>query len=89
MARTGHAVSGYRLVVPADWHGINLEPARREQSVTALVNRQFAGSPNASHLKAQARRELLARAAAAHEAGGIELFLSLQQVSGVSVWRNT
>jgi hypothetical protein len=83
--RTSHGVSGYRLVVPADWYGVNLEPARREQSVAALVRKQFAGTDNAPHLKAQAKRELLARAVATHEAGGIELFLSLQQVSGVPV----
>lgn len=80
-----NGVGGYRLVVPGDWHGVNLEPARREQSVAALVSKQFAGTDNAPHLKAQAKRELLARAAATHEAGGIELFLSLQQVSGVPV----
>lgn len=85
MTRTDHGVSGYRLVVPADWHGISLEPARREQSVTALVSRQFARAGNAPNLKAQARRELLARAAATHEAGGLELFLSTQQVAGVPI----
>jgi hypothetical protein len=40
---------------------------------------------NAPHLKAQAKRELLVRAAATYKAGGIELFLSLQQVAGVPV----
>jgi hypothetical protein len=83
--RTIHGVSGYRLVVPADWYGVELEPARREPSVAALIGKQFAGTDNAPHLKAQAKRELLARAVATHEAGGIELFLSLQQVSGVPV----
>jgi hypothetical protein len=85
VTRTSHGVIGYRLVVPADWHGVNLEPARREQSVAALVSKQFAGTDNAPHLKAQAKRELLDRAATTHEAGGIELFLSLQQVSGVPI----
>jgi hypothetical protein len=33
----------------------------------------------------QAKRELLARAAAAHAAGGVELYLSLQRISGVPV----
>jgi len=85
VTQTDHGVTGYRLVVPADWHGINLEPARREQSVSALVGRQFAGADNAPHLKAQAKRALLARAAATHEAGGTELFLSMQRVAGVPI----
>jgi hypothetical protein len=49
------------------------------------VGKQFAGIDNAPHLKAQAKQKLLSRAAATHEAGGIELFLSLQQVSGVPI----
>jgi hypothetical protein len=85
VAGTAQAVSGYRLVVPADWHGIDLDPAGRERSVTALVSRQFAGTGSAAHLKAQARQQLLARAEATHAAGGVELFLSLQQISGVPV----
>lgn len=78
-------VTGYRLVVPDGWYGIDLAPERREQSVAALVARQFSGADNVPHLKAQARRDLLARATATHEAGGIEMFLSLQQVAGVPV----
>jgi len=76
-------VSGYRLVVPDGWFAVDLEPGRRERSVAALVKRQFAGIDNAPHLKAQARRELLAQAEAAHEAGGLEMFLSLQQIAGI------
>ena len=45
--------------------------------------RQFAGIDNAPHLKAQARQELLARAGAAYAAGGLEMFLSTQQVAGI------
>jgi hypothetical protein len=85
MAVATPEVSGYRLVVPADWHAVDLDPAGRQQSVAALVNRQFAGADNAPHLKAQAKRELLARAVATRAAGGVELYLSLQQISGVPV----
>jgi hypothetical protein len=78
-------VSGYRLVVPADWYGIGLDPAEREQSVAALVGRQFTGADSVPRLKAQAERELLARATAAYAAGGVELYLSLQRISGIPV----
>jgi hypothetical protein len=83
---TGHQagpVSGYRLVVPDGWAAIDLAPGRRERSVIALVKRQFAGTDNAPHLKAQARQQLLAQTEAAQSAGGLEMFLSLQQVAGV------
>ena len=85
-ATTGHrdgAVSGYRLAVPDGWFAVDLEPGRMERSVAALVKRQFAGIDNAPHLKAQARQQLLAQTQAAQAAGGLEMFLSLQQVAGV------
>jgi hypothetical protein len=75
----------YRLVVPEEWFVIDLEPGRRERSVAALVARQFAGIDNAPHLKAQAREETLAKAEAAYSAGGLEMFLSLQQIAGIPV----
>jgi len=75
----------YRLVVPDEWFVIDLEPGRRERSVAALAERQFAGMDNAPHLKVQARQETLAKAEAAYAAGGLEMFLSLQQIAGVPV----
>jgi hypothetical protein len=51
--------------------------------VQALVERQFTGIDNAPHLKAQAREELRAKAEAAYTAGGLDLFLSLQQIAGI------
>jgi hypothetical protein len=77
--------AAYRLVVPDEWFVIDLEPGRRERSVAALVERQFAGIDNAPHLKAQAREEMLAKAEAAYSAGGLEMFLSLQQIAGIPV----
>jgi hypothetical protein len=85
-AAAGHqdgSVSGYRLVVPDGWFAVDLEPGPRERSVAALVKRQFAGTDNAPHLKAQARQQLLAQTQTAQAAGGLEMFLSLQQVAGV------
>ena len=87
-ATTGHqesTVSGYRLVVPDGWFAVDLEPGRMERSVAALVKRQFAGIDNAPHLRAQARQQLLAQTQAAQAAGGLEMFLSLQQVAGVPI----
>jgi len=85
-ATAGHeesTVSGYRLVIPDGWFAVDLEPGRMERSVAALVKRQFAGIDNAPHLRAQAGQQLLAQARAAQAAGGLEMFLSLQQVAGV------
>ncbi len=79
----GARTAGYRLVVPGGWFAVDLDPGRRERAVAALVERQFAGLDNAPHLKAQARQELLARAGAAYAAGGLEMFLSTQQVAGI------
>jgi hypothetical protein len=87
-ATTGHqesTASGYRLVVPDGWFAVDLEPGRMERSVAALVKRQFAGIDNAPHLRAQARQQLLAQTQAAQAAGGLEMFLSLQQVAGVPI----
>jgi hypothetical protein len=88
MATTGRArrdetVSGYRLVVPDGWFAVDLEPGRMERSVAALVKRQFTGIDNAPHLKVQARQQLLAQTQAAQAAGGLEMFLSLQQIAGI------
>ena len=85
-AATGHPycpASGYRLTVPDGWFAVDLEPGRRERSVAALVDRQFAGIDNAPHLKAQAREQLLAQTLAAQAAGGLEMFLSLDPVAGI------
>ena len=78
-------VSGYRIVAPDGWFPVDLEPGRMERSVAALIKRQFAGIDNAPHLKAQARQQLLAQTQAAQAAGGLEMFLSLQQVGGVPI----
>jgi hypothetical protein len=77
--------AAYRLVVPDGWFVIDLEPGRRERSIAALVERQFAGIDNVPHLKAQARQETLAKAESAYSAGGVEMFLSLQQIAGIPV----
>jgi hypothetical protein len=72
-------------VLPTEWAGVDLDPARRERSVATLVDRQFVGLDKVPHLKAQARHGLLARIEATHTAGGIELFLSMQRVASVPI----
>lgn len=74
---------GYRLAVPDGWFTVDLGPERRQRSVRELVDRQFAGIDHAPHLKAQARQELLAQAEAAYTAGGLDMFLSLQEIAGI------
>src|ERR1035437_1213349 len=83
MARAQAGAQTQGGVVAGGWFAVDLDPGRRQRAVVALVERQFAGVDNAPHLKAQARQELLAKAGAAHEAGGLEMFLSLQQVAGI------
>ena len=83
---TGNGTAAsYRLAVPQEWFVIDLEPGRRERSVAALVERQFAGVDNAPHLKAHARQETLAKAEAAYAAGGLEMFMSMQQIAGIPI----
>jgi hypothetical protein len=84
-ATGNETAASYRLVVPDEWFVIDLGPGRRERSVAALVERQFAGIDNAPHLKAQARQETLAKAEAAYAAGGLEMFMSLQQIAGIPI----
>ncbi|MDN3268479.1 hypothetical protein [Streptomyces sp. MA15] len=75
----------YELLLPEGWFRIGIEPASRECSVDALVDRRFSGVDNAPHLKKRLRNELLAQAAAAYHQGGIELYLSMQQAGALTV----
>lgn len=75
----------YRLLLPEGWFRILLDPEQRDQSVDALVGRQFHGIDNAPHLKEELRKDLRRRAAKAHRGGGIELYLSLQEVGPFTI----
>ncbi|MFJ4920891.1 hypothetical protein [Streptomyces sp. NPDC088725] len=77
--------SDYRLLLPDGWFRIDLTPQRREESVTALVEKQFAGYDSAPLLKEELRKDLKKRAAKAYRSGGIELYLSLQQAGPFTV----
>ncbi|MDX3747854.1 hypothetical protein [Streptomyces sp. AK08-02] len=75
----------YQLLLPEGWFRVHITPERREQSVDALVERQFKGIDNAPQIKAQARQELIGQATRAFDEGGIELYLSLQQAGPLTV----
>ncbi|MGW2765222.1 hypothetical protein [Streptomyces sp. NPDC001275] len=75
----------YRLLLPDGWFRILLEPEQRDKAIDALVERQFHGIDNAPHLKEELSRDLGRRAAKAHRSGGIELYLSLQEVGPFTI----
>ncbi|MFE4409915.1 hypothetical protein [Streptomyces sp. NPDC056821] len=75
----------YRLLLPEGWFRILLEPEQGDKAIDALVERQFHGIDNAPHLKEELRRDLRHRAAKAHRSGGIELYLSLQEVGPFNI----
>ncbi|MEU5597009.1 hypothetical protein [Streptomyces sp. NPDC020298] len=76
----------YRLLLPDGWFRIVLDPSEeRERSIDALVERQFEGIDNAPHLKDDLRKDLRRRSAKAARSGGIELYLSLQQVGPFTI----
>ncbi|MHB9852811.1 hypothetical protein ACSYGO_26730 [Streptomyces krungchingensis] len=83
--RTQPPPSDYQLLLPDGWFRVDLEPERRQQSVDALVNRQFSGVDNEPRLRRLLRQELLERAANAFDQGGIELYLSLQQAGALTI----
>lgn len=77
--------SDYQLMLPNGWFRIALEPEHREQSVDALVKRQFSGVDDAPQLRQTLRKELLKQATEAFDEGGIELYISLQQAGALTV----
>lgn len=75
----------YHLLLPEGWFRILLDPEQRDGSIDALVERQFHGIDNAPHLKEELRADMRRRAAKAHRGGGIELYLSLQEVGPFTI----
>jgi hypothetical protein len=72
----------YRIAVPESWFCVPLEPGERERAVALLANQQLNNMPA---LKRQLRAELDRHAAAAYQAGGIELYLSMMRNGPVTV----
>ncbi|MEU3237603.1 hypothetical protein ACFYNH_20535 [Streptomyces anthocyanicus] len=87
MTRTESATppADYRLLLPEGWFRILLDPDQRDDSIDALVERQFRGIDNAPHLKEELRGDLRRRAAKAYRGGGIELYLSLQAAGPLTI----
>ncbi|MCK8435757.1 hypothetical protein G3I77_22895 [Streptomyces sp. D2-8] len=75
----------YRLLLPDGWFQIPLDPEQRDKSIDALVERQFRGIDDAPHLKDGLRKDLRRRATRAYRSGGIELYLSLQEVGPFTI----
>ncbi|MGY1500402.1 hypothetical protein ACW4TU_28115 [Streptomyces sp. QTS52] len=74
----------FGLITPEDWYRIPLQPhARREASVAALIKRQFMGVDDQPILRRRAEEQLLDTAAAGVEQGGVVLYLSFLEVSGI------
>ncbi|MDX3454418.1 hypothetical protein PV396_21135 [Streptomyces sp. ME02-8801-2C] len=80
---SGHAPV-FGLITPEDWYRIPLQPReRREASVSALIRRQFAGVDDQPILRRKAEEQLLDTAGAGVEQGGVVLYLSFLEVSGI------
>jgi hypothetical protein len=77
--------AGYRLVTPQGWVRIPLEPGPREQAIRRLVDRQFAGQDHLPHLRRGAIEELESQARAAHDAAGVEMYVSTMVLGPVPV----
>jgi hypothetical protein len=77
--------SDYRLMVPAGWTRIALDPEVWPRRIAALVEDRFRGVDNAPHLKAQMREEMAQRAQEAWAGGGVELYLASMDIAGVPV----
>ncbi|MFG3271221.1 MULTISPECIES: hypothetical protein [Streptomyces] len=75
----------YRLLLPEGWFQIPLDPEQRDKSIDALLERQFHGTDHAAHLKDGLRKDPRRRATKAFRSGGIELYLSLQEVGPFTI----
>lgn len=83
---TTDRVVDVRVVLPDQWWAIPLQPSQqRERSVTALVERQFAGVDDQPLLREDTRRQLLLQANRAAISDARMLALSLQRVDGVPI----
>ncbi len=81
---TGVRAPVFGLITPEDWFRIPLLPAdRREASVSALIQRQFAGVDDQPVLRRKAEEQLLGTAEAAAEQGGVVLYLSFLEAGGI------
>ncbi|PFG41284.1 hypothetical protein ATJ97_3832 [Georgenia soli] len=78
--------SGFTIVVPPGWARIPVGKGSRE-AVTAVLDRTFAGvqDPRAAGLRRQLHTALTRQIRAAAARGGVELYLPVERVHGVTV----
>lgn len=87
----GHAVteprrpSNYALVLPAGWHRIDLDRRESARDIEAILSKQFVGHSKSPLGLQELRSALLAQAAAARAAGGVELCLSMMEAPPLAV----
>ena len=84
-ARLAAAPRDYRLAVPDGWDRIVLDPERIDGQVAQLVARVTRGKDDIPHLKAQLHEAVKDQAMQAWSNGGMELYLSNQQVGEVTL----
>ncbi|MBS2538215.1 hypothetical protein KGQ20_36235 [Catenulispora sp. NF23] len=73
----------YRLATPEGWNRIVLEPAKLDGQIDRIVSQVTRGKDDVPHLKQQLAEALKAQALQAWGNGGMELYLSMQQVGEV------
>ncbi|MFL6110896.1 MAG: hypothetical protein ACJ786_06040 [Catenulispora sp.] len=75
----------YRLAFPEGWDRIVLDPEILDRQIERIVERATRGQDDIPHLKRQLADALKERAMQAWANGGVELYLSNQQVGEVTL----
>jgi hypothetical protein len=75
----------YSLVLPDRWFRIDVRPGARKRAIQKLMTAQFRGIDAAPNLRQQIQGRLLTMAQAAYSSGGIEIYISHQEILGVPV----
>lgn len=75
----------YRMAIPEGWDRIVLDPARLDGQIERIVKRVTRGKDSIPHLKLQLAEAIKAQAVQAWSNGGVELYLSTQQIGDVTL----
>lgn len=73
----------YRLAIPEGWDRIALNPEKLDGQIERVVARVTRGKDSLPHVKQQLREAVKGQALQAYANGGIELYLSTQQVGDI------
>lgn len=78
--------TGFRLVLPPGWVRIPLRQDS-DQAIDAILEPKFAGLPTDRYgpVRAELRKRILAQVATARANHGIDLYLPIEQIGGVTV----